>query len=404
VSELAAIGVLRPPRAVLFGRGIASSPTLPALARAHGRRVVICTDAVIAGGPHLARIRDALAGADLDVSVVDAAVPELPLESVLAAIERVRALRPDCLVGVGGGSSLDLAKLVALGLSTGEPIDSFYGDGKVSRATLPVIAVPTTAGTGSEVTPVAVLSDQRLQMKVGVSSPFLVPVAAVCDPEVTLGAPRSVTAHAGIDALAHAIEALTAVRLDGWAQAADRMFVGQNLLSSCFGLRAVERIAGSLEDALEDDPAARAAVLEGSLCAGLTFATGGTGAAHALQYPLGARTSTPHGLGVGMLLPYAMRFNAPIRAVELGQIAEAMGCSQATSDAAIDAVAALGRRIGLPGSLADLGVSLGDLPAMAGLAAGITRLAANNARPLDADGALEILTAAWHGDLSRVTT
>jgi alcohol dehydrogenase len=399
---MADIGVLRPPRTVLFASGIAASPTLPALASTYGRRVVVCTDPVLASGPHLPRICDSLAAADIDVTVVDAAVPELPLASVMDAIDRVRELRPDCLVGFGGGSSLDMTKLVALGLSTDEPIDSFYGEGKVTRPTLPVIAVPTTAGTGSEVTPVAVLSDPRLEMKVGVSSPHLVPHAAVCDPDVTLGAPRSVTAHAGIDALAHAIEALTAIRLHGWAQAADRMFVGQNVLSSCFGLRAVQRIAGALEEALEDQVPARSAMLEGSLCAGLAFATGGTAAAHALQYPLGARTSTPHGLGVGLLLPYVMRFNSPVRGPELIEIASAMGCSQKTPEAAIEAVARLGQRVGLPGSLAELGVSLGDLREMAERALGITRLVANNPRPLDVDGALEILTAAWYGDLSRV--
>jgi alcohol dehydrogenase len=389
---------------VLFGAGLASSPTLAALVRAHGRRVVVCTDPVMAGGPHLRRVHGALAAADIDVSIVDAAEPELPLASVVDAIERVRPLRPDCLVGFGGGSSLDLTKLVALGLSTGEPIDRFYGEGTVTRATLPVVAIPTTAGTGSEVTPVAVLSDPRLEMKVGVSSPHLVPIAAICDPDVTLGAPPSVTAYAGIDALAHAIEALTAVRLPDWTTAGERLFIGQNLLSSCFGLRAVQRISGALEDALHDAPDARAAMLEGSLCAGLTFATGGTAAAHALQYPLGARTKTPHGLGVGLLLAYAMRFNAPVRGAELSEIAAAMGCVQATPDAAIEATAALGRRIGLPGSLADLGLSLGDLPEMAERAVGITRLAANNPRPLDLDGALEILTAAWYGDLSRIAS
>lgn len=396
------IGALRPPRTVLFGTGLLASATLVPLVRAHGRRVVICTDPVLASGPHLRRVHDVLSAADLDVSIVDAAEPELPLASVVDAIERAGPLRPDCLVGFGGGSSLDLAKLVALGLSTNEPVDGFYGEGKVNGPTLPVIAIPTTAGTGSEVTPVAVLSDPRLEMKVGVSSPHLVPVAALCDPDVTLGAPATVTAYAGIDALAHAIEALTAVRLPDWAAAGERSFIGQNVLSSCFGLRAVERISGALEDAVGDVPEARAAVLEGSLCAGLTFATGGTAAAHALQYPLGARTKTPHGLGVGLLLAYAMRFNSRLRGAELSEIATAMGCANATPDAAIEATAALGRRIGLPDSLADLGLAREDLPEMAERAAGITRLAANNPRPLDRDGALEILTAAWYGDLSRV--
>ena len=399
-DEQEGIGALRCPGVVLFGSGVSSA--LGRLVGQYGERVLVCTGPALATGPHVAHVVTTLREAGLKVSVLDAAVPELPLDVVLEAVSEARPLRPDCLVGLGGGSCLDLAKLVSLGLTTDEPFDSFYGERKVAHPVKPVIGVPTTAGTGSEVTPVAVVADPDQEMKVGISSEHLIPRAAVCDPALTLGAPPTVTAHAGIDALAHAIEAFTAKPRSTWADAEDRVFVGKNLLSDPLALAAVSRIAPHLQDAISDSPTARKQVLEGSLCAALAFGTAGTAAAHALQYPLGTRTKTPHGLGTGVLLPYAMRFNREVRAAELGAIAQAMGCEEHSADAAIDAVVELGHSIGLPRSLAELGLSRDELPTLADQAIGITRLVSNNPRTLDRDGALTILEAAWYGDIKRI--
>jgi alcohol dehydrogenase class IV len=289
-------------------------------------------------------------------------------------------------------------------MAHGENLRSFYGEEQVPGPTAPVIAIPTTAGTGSEVTPVAVLTDPEAVLKVGISSRHLIPTCAVVDPAMTHSCPPSVTGHAGIDALAHAIEAFTAARRQLPA-ASNAVFVGKNSLSDAFALEAIRHIAPNLTAAQRDEPRARAAVAYGSLCAGLAFATAGTAVAHALQYAIGARTHTPHGLGTGLLLPYAMRFNQPTRLKELAAIGRAMGvCGERCDDErcsrqAIAAVAALAIEVGVPASLATLHVTEDELPELARQALGVSRLIANNPRDLDERALVEILGAAWRGEL-----
>jgi alcohol dehydrogenase class IV len=396
-------GVLRAPREVLFGVGAAHGTG--ELARRLADRVLVVTDPTLAAGEAVGRVLAALRTAAVEVDVFDGGVPELPLEVVLDAIRRARALAPQCVIGVGGGSSIDLAKLVALGVAHGEDLRSFYGEEQVPGPVAPVIGVPTTAGTGSEVTPVAVLTDPEAVLKVGISSRHLIPTYAVVDPVMTYGCPPSVTAHAGIDALAHAIEAYTAARRE-LPTGSDAVFVGKNVLSDAFALEAVGQIAPNLINARGDNPSARAAVAYGSLCAGLAFGTAGTAVAHALQYPIGARTHTPHGLGTGLLLAYAMEFNQPVRASELAAVGRAMGAAGDEDDdedsarAAVAAVAALAIAVGVPRSLAELGVSEQELPELARQALGVTRLVVNNPRePVEAD-LIEILRAAWRGALA----
>jgi alcohol dehydrogenase len=398
-DEVSRIGLLRPPNSVVFGRGAVTS--VGESATMLGSRVLVVTDEYLACGRQGQAVTAALERAGVEFAVMTASVPELPRESVEAAIATARAKRPDCIIGLGGGSSIDLAKIIALALSAPGPLDAYYGEGKINSPTLPVIAIPTTAGTGSEVTPVAVLSDPALSLKVGISSRFLVPAVAICDPVLTIGAPPSLTAYAGIDALAHAIEAYTAVQHDRFEDVSERIFVGGNLLSERFALHAVRSISTALPRALEDNPDARVQMLEGSLCAGLAFATAGTAAAHALQYPLGAATHTPHGLGVGMLLPYVMAFNAPATPARMARVSAALGCGDAPL-AAAKAVHRLCERLGLPRSLQEIGVRETDLPAMAEQAAGIERLARNNPRRFDAAGALMILRAAWSADMTQL--
>jgi alcohol dehydrogenase len=396
-------GTLRAPREILFGEGVveAAGP----LARRLARRVLVVTDAVLAGGPAVGSALAALRSEDLEVEVFDGGVPELPMDVVLDAIRRARDSAPGCVIGVGGGSSLDLAKLVALGLAHGDELRSFYGEEQVPGPIAPVIAIPTTAGTGSEVTPVAVLTDPDAVLKVGISSRHLIPTYAVADPIMTYGCPPSVTGHAGIDALAHAVEAFTAARRQ-LPPGANAVFVGKNSLSDAFALLAVRHIAPNLPAAQRDEPRARAAVAYGSLCAGLAFATAGTAVAHALQYPIGARTHTPHGLGTGLLLPYAMRFNLADRVSELAAIAAAMGVAEEARDddrearAAITAVAELAVEVGVPGSLAELGVAEDELPELASQALGVARLIVNNPRQPTAQDLTELLRAAWRGELA----
>lgn len=179
---------------------------------------------------------------------------------------------------------------------------------------LPVIAVPTTAGTGSEATPVAVISDPDRTLKVGISSPHLLPRVAICDPDLTLTCPPALTAIAGADALTHAIEAFTAGRRAPSPELAQRhVFIGKSALTDHFALLAIRLLGRSLERACHDgaDEEARADVMLAALAAGCAFGTAGTAAAHAIQYPVGALTHTAHGLGVATLLPYGWRPSLP---------------------------------------------------------------------------------------------
>ena len=236
----------------------------------------------------------------------------------------------------------------------------------------------------------------------------------MCDPALTDGCPPRVTSHAGIDALAHAIEAFTATRRESETPAElalSRVFVGKNALSDTFALEAIRRIGASLVRAVRNpgDRGARDNMAFGSLLAGFAFASAGTAAAHALQYPLGARTSTPHGLGIGILLPYTMEFNRPVRLPEFGAIASALdeGASRYGEDedsiAAVELVATICSDIGIPRTLAELGLGVDDLDQIADQASGISRLIENNPRPLDKTDLRLILSAAWTGERTALT-
>jgi alcohol dehydrogenase len=390
------LAVLRSPDDVLFGTGMAAAAG--GVAARHGRRAFVITDPVIAGTEGYASVLASLRGAGLHAVEFPEAAVDVPMATIDAAAAAGREARPDVLVAVGGGSAMDLAKVTALLLAHGGPLSTYYGEHRVPGPVVPLIALPTTAGTGSEVTPVSVIGDPELGMKVGISSPYLIPRTALCDPELTRTCPPSVTAHSGIDALSHAVEAFMAVERDvEWELPLARVAVGKNAMSDVLALAAVREIGACLERAVADgdDMEARSGMLFGSLSAGLAFANAGVSAAHALQFAIGAATGTPHGLGTGLMLPYVMAFNRPAREAALVELADALG---SPGGDAVAIVHGLGLRIGLPARLADLELAEERLEAMGAQAAGIRRLAGNNPRPLDAADCTEILRAAWHGD------
>ncbi len=371
--------VLRAPSQVLFGVGMAEAAGR--VAGSHGARALVITDPVLASTPGFSTVRDSLAA--LDVTVFADAVVDVPRAAVDAAVQLGRSCAPDVIVAVGGGSVIDLAKVTALLLAHGGALEDYYPVQSVPGPIVPLIALPTTAGTGSEATPVAVVTDPATEMKVGVASPHLIPRHAICDPLLTVGAPPMVTAHAGIDALSHAVESYMAARSEpSVALVLDRPQVGKNLLSDALALTAAEHLFRCLERAVLDgsDIEARTGMLYGSLLAGIAFGNSGVSAAHALQFALGALTHTSHGLGTGLLLPYVMEFNRPARSAEVDALSRVMGGD------AVECVHALGRRIGLPASLAEIGVSRSDLRPMAEASIGIKRLIDNNPRALDVDG------------------
>jgi alcohol dehydrogenase len=387
--------VLRAPSQVLFGIGMAAAAGR--VAAGHGHRVLVITDPVIAGTPGFATVVESLAG--LDVTLFSDAVVDVPGSAVDAALALGSGVEPDVIVAVGGGSVIDLAKVTALLLAHGAPLADYYGLQSVPGPIVPLIALPTTAGTGSEATPVAVITDPATEMKIGVASPHLIPRHAICDPLLSLGAPPVVTAHSGIDALSHAIESLMAAREEPSPELVlGRPQVGKNLLSDALALTAADHIFRNLARAVDDgaDLEARSGMLYGALLAGIAFGNSGVSAAHALQFALGAATHTSHGLGTGLLLPYVMEFNRPARPDEIAQLSSLMGGD------AVAQVHALGLRIGLPESLADIGVARHDLRPMAEASVGIKRLVDNNPRPLDVDALEAILDAAWHGEPGRL--
>ncbi|GGH61525.1 iron-containing alcohol dehydrogenase [Frigidibacter albus] len=393
-------GTIRAPRELFFGSG--QRRALGAIAGRLGRRALIVTDARLAADADFLGMVADLEASGLTLRVESGTLPDVPVETAVAAAEAARGFAPDLVIGIGGGSCLDMAKCVALLLSHGGRPQDYYGELKVPGAILPLIAVPTTAGTGSEVTPVAVLSDADRSLKVGISSPYLIPVAAICDPDLTLTCPPGLTAIAGADALTHAIEAFTATRREVTASLSqERVFIGKNALSDQFALTAIALLWQGLEAACTSGEAtARAQVMQGATFAGLAFGVAGTAAAHAIQYPVGALTHTAHGQGVACLMPYVMAWNRPAIGPELAQIAAAIGL--ASGDEVIPAIAAMFARIGIPPTLAALGLAEDRIGWVAEQSCGIERLIQNNPRPLTRADMTLLLTAAFRGELSLI--
>jgi alcohol dehydrogenase len=404
------IETIRSPRQILLGEGTAS--TIPGLCAAHGRDVLVLTDRVLLSQPGVSALIEAVRGRCHSLTVHADATPDVPLTDVDSAVAAAARCEADVVLAIGGGTVIDLAKMVGVIRCHGGSAQDYYGECRVPGPTMPLLAVPTTSGTGSEVSPVAVLCDPGRELKIGVSSAYLVPDVAVVDPELTLSCPPWVTAHSGVDALCHAVESfISPARPRSPADLTGLVFLGGNAVTGDTAVRAVQAIGPNLVRAVRDgsDRAAREQMSIGALLAGLAFSHAGTGCPHALQYPIGAATGTPHGLGVGLLLPYALASVCDRVAGRLAVLAECVGI-QASPDAPaeaatafIDWVADLLERVEIPGRLADIGVARADLPRLARSAATVTRLLRNHPGPTDTEHLTAILDAAWLGDRDRLT-
>jgi alcohol dehydrogenase class IV len=323
--------------------------------------------------------------------------PDPPLATFEAALDRARDLDPDAVVGVGGGSTMDVAKVTgALAPHDGGVLayaaEPTGGGRPVPGPGLPTAAVPTTSGTGSETTPVAVVSLPTRDLKVGVSSRHLVPDLAAVDPVATVSLPPGPTASSGLDALAHAVEAYTTRRFDAKPRATpdDRPdYGGRTPLTDALCRVAVPRVGGSLRRAVDNgaDLDARREMALASHAAGRAFSNAGLGAAHAVAMAAGAAFHTPHGETVGAVLPAVVRYNRPSAPERYADVARWLGARD--DEDAADAVARLARDVGVDG-LADLGVEEGDVPALAERTMDLERLLAGNPRRVDRE-AVELI-------------
>lgn len=334
----------------------------------------------------------ALEEAGLAPLVFDQVREDPPEETVQAATALARGGNVDGVIAVGGGSSMDVAKVAAVLLLGSQALPEIYGVGQVSGGRLPLILVPTTAGTGSEVTPVAVITTGETT-KAGVSSPVLLPDVAVLDASLTLGLPPAVTAMTGVDAMVHAIEAYTSRHK-------------KNPLSDNLAINALQLLSRNIRTAVHEGSnlQARENMLLGACLAGQAFANAPVGAVHALAYPLGGHYHIPHGLSNSLVLPCVMEFNAAEASVLYAELAQVVignpvdGGAEAKTAALIASLRQLIEDVALPATLHKAGVSESDLEMLARDAMLQQRLLVNNPREVAYDDALGIYQAAYGGE------
>jgi len=388
---------------IIFGPGAVGE--LESLARQRQmRRVLLITDAPLVRAGLAQKVTAPLQTAGVEVDLFDGGEPEPSLETVAACADRLRAGDYDAAVSLGGGSNIDLGKAAAVVARYGGSPRDYIGENRVPGPIMPLIAVSTTAGTGSEVSAAAVLKDRQAGTKGAILSNLVRPAVALCDPELTLTCPPRLTASAGLDALTHAIEAYTNIDFHATVPPPEgsALYQGKGPLTDIVALRAIELIGAYLERAVHygDDLEARTQVHLGSLLAGMAFSNAGVGIVHALEYPLGSLAHRPHGEGNALLLPYVMEFNLPARPQAFAAIARAMGegvqglTEIQAAMRAVEAVRRLERAVGLPMRLAEIGITAGQIDRIAEAAFGLKRLMLINSRPVALEDLREILRRA----------
>jgi alcohol dehydrogenase class IV len=378
------------PRTLVFGIGC-SRQCAADYAQSGRRRALVVT------APQTLALAETLA-ADLQTAgahaTIWAGVDREPTVNLFEeALAFARQQQCDGVLGLGGGSALDVAKLVAALAESNQTVDEVWGTGKVKGRSLYLACLPTTAGTGSEVSPISVLLDEAEQLKKGVVSPHLVADAAYVDPALTFSVPPSVSAATGMDALTHCIEAYANVHA--------------HPVTDLFALEGIRLIGASLQQVVVNchladgqDADGRSALALGSLYGGLCLGSANTGAVHALAYPLGGKYHVAHGVANAVLLPHVLRFNLPAAPQRYAEVAAALGVSPG-KDAAetalkgVEFLAELSRACGIPQRLSELGVPLSDVESMAQAAMTVTRLLKNNLRPLTEADAVTIYREAF---------
>jgi alcohol dehydrogenase class IV len=376
------------PTNILFEAG-ASSKLAETVAGYGVERVLLVTDKGVRNAGLTKGAEASLVKHGCTLTVFDEVEADPPSHIIERAINLCRENKIQLVASIGGGSALDTAKLVAYLAKTPDRLDDIYGVGLAKGERLPLLLVPTTAGTGSEVTPIAIVTTPTTEKK-GVVSPRLLPDWAILDPELTLGLPPHVTAATGIDAMVHAIEAYTSKHK-------------KNPMSDQLARQALSLLSANVRTVCIDGSnlEARSQMLLGSMLAGMAFANAPVAAVHALAYPIGAIFHVPHGLSNALVLTQVLRFNLPEAEplyAELASIVDPRTEGLSVGQKArlfVDAMAAICRDCKVPPSLADVGIKAGDLKKLAEDAMKQTRLLVNNPREVRYDDALAIYTEAF---------
>lgn len=324
-----------------------------------------------------------------EVVVCDQVQADPKASTVLEVVEIAKLHKTACVIGFGGGSSMDVAKMIALLVNTDQPLDDMYGVNQVRGTRLPLVLIPTTAGTGSEVTAVSILTTGAKEKK-GVVSPVILPDIAVLDAELTMGLPTHITAATGVDAMVHAIEAFTSKSPNN------------NPISQALAKEALRLLGANIREAVSngENREAREKMLLGSMLAGQAFANSPVAAVHALAYPVGSRSHVPHGLSNALVLEAVMRFNAPNCAQQYAELAPLVfpdiddgRDSQLVVAEFIERLGKLNVELGLESGLRQVGISPSDIPKLASDAMNQTRLLVNNPRELQEEDAAQIYQA-----------
>lgn len=363
-----------------FSGSGAASEIAGALRGLDTRKVLVVTDPGVLKAGIYEKIKPALA--EFQVELFDQVKPDPSTSFVQSVAAVARKARVDAVIGLGGGSSIDTAKMAAALVGNTKDVAEYLGGAPLTAAVLPILAVPTTAGTGSEATHIAILSDEAAQVKKGLVSVRIMPRYAFLDPELTLGLPPAITAATGMDALCHAIESFTSVNA--------------NEYSEILSLRAVELLNDHIVEAFRNgrNVQAREKMLLGSFLAGIAFANAGVTAVHAFAYPLGGMFHVAHGLANSLMLPTILRFNAGASRERFGRIGQVLA-EGGTADTVAARIEELLDVLKLPRNLAAVGIPVEALEPMAQAVVQITRLLNNNPRKVTLEDARAIYKEAY---------
>ncbi len=355
------------------------------ITRLKGKKVLVISDPGIKAAGLLDPLVKILDRTKLSYSLFTEVEPDPKIEIALASHEAAKAFGPDLIIGLGGGSSLDIAKVTSVMLTNPGPIDRYFGMELVPESGLPLILIPTTAGTGSEMTSICVLSDTRNKVKKGIVSEHLFARVALLDPQLTLGLPPRVTALTGMDALVHAVESYTGVRA--------------TVLTDTLNLQAIRMIAANLRKAYAngDNREARENMLYASSIAGMAFSNTQNGLDHALALAIGGKFHLPHGLLTAFILPWVMEFNLLANPQKFIQIARAFGENAdglpegEAARLSVRAIKSLLSDLDISYKLSDYQVPREEIPGLARAAIGAARLIGNNPRKVTEKEVVEIL-------------